>query len=128
LAVTCFQTFHQFKVSEQAQIAEVIFYFRAEIAGEAQAFALVDLFSEPDKEFLKESYGTVWSCGHGGSEHLQVITAKSILAVVAMVPHSLADGLRDGISQTLIFWLKSLDLTLCTYRAMNRTTTLWMTL
>ncbi|KAJ6564264.1 hypothetical protein B0H19DRAFT_893705, partial [Mycena capillaripes] len=69
------------------QIAEVLFYFRAEIAGEAKAFALVDLFSDPDEDSLRESYGTVWSCSHGGGEHLFVAPAQSILAVVGMVPH-----------------------------------------
>ncbi|KAJ7220423.1 hypothetical protein B0H12DRAFT_991594, partial [Mycena haematopus] len=69
------------------QIAEVLFYFRAEIADEAKAFALVDVYSEPDEDFIRESYGTVWSAGHGGGEHLCVIPAQAVLSVVAMVPH-----------------------------------------
>ncbi|KAJ6484804.1 hypothetical protein C8R45DRAFT_829746 [Mycena sanguinolenta] len=76
--------------TEEVGIGEVLFYFRAEITGEPVAFALIDWYSEPDEEFLRESYGTVWSCGHGGGEHLSVIPAKAILSVVSMVPHTLA--------------------------------------
>ncbi|KAJ7207714.1 hypothetical protein B0H12DRAFT_1034444, partial [Mycena haematopus] len=82
-------------IIEQLQIAEVLFYFRAEIADEAKAFALVDVYSEPDEDFIRESYGTVWSAGHGGGEHLCVIPAQAVLSVVAMVPHSLAPGAAE---------------------------------
>ncbi|KAF8126643.1 hypothetical protein K438DRAFT_1494291, partial [Mycena galopus ATCC 62051] len=67
--------------------AEVQFFFRALIQGEATAFALVDLFSRPDEDFLQESYETVWSCGHGQGTHLTVIPVKTIRSVVSMIPH-----------------------------------------
>jgi hypothetical protein len=73
----------------------VLFYFRAEIEQEPNAFALVDLYSDPDEEFIRESYSTVWSCGQAGGEHLFVIPAKSILSIVAMIPHSLAPGAAE---------------------------------
>jgi hypothetical protein len=69
---------------------EVHFYFRAKIQDEVQAFALADLYSQPDEEFLEESYHTVWSYGHGQGEHLAVVPVQNILAVVAMIPHSIA--------------------------------------
>ncbi|KAJ6535144.1 hypothetical protein B0H19DRAFT_1004445, partial [Mycena capillaripes] len=77
------------------QIAEVHFYFRAEIQGTVQTLALVDLYSEPDEEFAHESYNTVIICGHGKGEHLAVIPAKSILSVVAMVPLSIIPGSNE---------------------------------
>ncbi|KAK7012424.1 hypothetical protein R3P38DRAFT_2550257, partial [Favolaschia claudopus] len=54
--------------------------------------ALVDCYSSPDAKFLEDSYGTVWSCSQGGGEYLSVSPAKSIRAVVALVPHDLAPG------------------------------------
>lgn len=56
---------------------------------------MVDLYSDPDEEFLRESYNTVWSYGHGEGKHLKVIDAKSVLSVVAMVPHSIVPGAKE---------------------------------
>ncbi|KAF8209723.1 hypothetical protein K438DRAFT_2058579 [Mycena galopus ATCC 62051] len=77
------------------QIAEVQFFFRAQIQGEAIALALVNLFSSPDEEFLHESYETVWSCAHGQGTHQLVIPVKTILFVVSMIPHSIVPGVTD---------------------------------
>ncbi|KAJ7745021.1 hypothetical protein DFH07DRAFT_749135 [Mycena maculata] len=82
-------------LSKEIAISEVHFFFRAEVAGLPQAFALVDLYSQPDEDFIRESHSTVWSCGHGEGKHLRVIPAQSILSVVAMVPHDLAAGAAE---------------------------------
>ena len=76
-------------------LSEVQFFFRAEFQGTPYAFALVDVYSAPYLDFLEESFNTVWSCGHGRGQHLTVIPAKDILAVVAMVPHSIIPGAAE---------------------------------
>ncbi|KAJ6529004.1 hypothetical protein B0H19DRAFT_889358, partial [Mycena capillaripes] len=77
------------------QLAEVHFYFRAKIQGTADTLALVDLYSEPDEEFLRDSYGTVAICAHGEGKHLVVIPVKDILSVVAMVPLTIIPGASE---------------------------------
>ena len=56
-------------------------------------FALVELYSTPDQEILRQSYDTVYSCGLAPGEHLMVIAVDLICSVVAMVPHSPEPGL-----------------------------------
>ncbi|KAJ7090488.1 hypothetical protein C8R44DRAFT_648205 [Mycena epipterygia] len=53
---------------------------------EPEAFAVGDMYSQPDENLLQESYNTVWFSDHGMGEHLVVIPVKTILSVVAMVP------------------------------------------
>jgi hypothetical protein len=72
---------------ENHEIGEVHFFFRAKIDGKPQGFALVDLYSQSNEDLLRESYHTVWSCEYEKGKHLCVVPAKSILLVVAMVPH-----------------------------------------
>ncbi|KAJ7016263.1 hypothetical protein C8F04DRAFT_982266 [Mycena alexandri] len=73
-------------------LGEIQFFFRAQIDGVAQAFALIDHYSDPDEEILQKSYKTVWLCDHGQGKFLIVIPAKTIISVVAMFPHSLIPG------------------------------------
>ncbi|KAJ7092160.1 hypothetical protein C8R44DRAFT_719616 [Mycena epipterygia] len=93
----------KFFLNTMQAIAEIHFFFRAELDGEAQAFALVDLYSEPDEDLCLQSHNTVWSCAHGGGEHLRVITVKSIISVVAMVPHSVVPGGSERYSADSYF-------------------------
>lgn len=55
--------------------------------GVVHTYALVEFYSEPDPILLQKSHGTVWSCSYEPGKHLGIISAKSILSVVAMVPH-----------------------------------------
>ena len=50
-----------------------------------QTLAMVSLYSSPHTGLLKHSYYTVWSCTHLGD--MTVVDVKSIVSVVAMVPH-----------------------------------------
>ncbi|KAJ6479848.1 hypothetical protein C8R45DRAFT_906210 [Mycena sanguinolenta] len=76
-------------------IGEVQFYFRAKFDdGTDHAFALVELYSAPCPNLLDLSYGTVWSSYLEPGQHLCVVWVKSILSVVAMVPHELEEELR----------------------------------
>ncbi|KAF8968969.1 hypothetical protein BDZ97DRAFT_1635169, partial [Flammula alnicola] len=72
---------------DKVDFAEVQFYFHGMINEERQPLALVSLFSEPDPALLQASYQTVYSVqklAHG----LCVINAKSIIAVIAVIPHN----------------------------------------
>ena len=65
-------------------IAEVHFYFRLTLGSRDLTLACISCYSQPHEGLLKASRGTLWSCARGVTE---VIDAKSISAVVAMVPH-----------------------------------------
>jgi hypothetical protein len=64
----------------------VKFFFQGNINGETVALALVSIYSPPDTDLLAESYGTLYTCKYQGDNCLEVILAKDILSVVAMVP------------------------------------------
>ena len=55
------------------------------------------MWSEPDPQLLKESSQAVYASIYRGQDTLQVIEAKSIVAVVAMVPMRPADGDRSQL-------------------------------
>ncbi|KAJ7653464.1 hypothetical protein B0H17DRAFT_1147055 [Mycena rosella] len=44
------------------EIAEVHFFFMAEVEGTREALVLANLYSQPDKEMLRASHRTVWWC------------------------------------------------------------------
>lgn len=49
--------------------------------------ALVSVYSPPDEKLLADSTGALMSCKYFGSQSYRVINIKSIVAVVAMIPH-----------------------------------------
>jgi hypothetical protein len=55
-------------------------------------YALVSVWSDPDLDMLRASFNTVYSCAYTGQLNLQVIDAKMIISVVAMVPMKPRDG------------------------------------
>ena len=66
------------------------------LGGEARGFALVSLYSPPISYLLNHTYSTLIVCRYQGEVTLEVIDAKSILSVVAMVPFRYAvDGLNN---------------------------------
>ena len=73
--------------NRQERFAEVKYYFMAKVAEAQIPVALISLFSLPDEALLRASSGAVLSCKPGTS--LAVVSAKSILSVVAMVPHTI---------------------------------------
>ena len=62
------------------------------IKEEQVPLALILLYSLPDFQLMKASSNTVLSCIHQEDQGLIVINVKSILAGVAMVPHSNGDS------------------------------------
>lgn len=71
------------------QFGEVQYYFKLTLVPDspAQAFAMVSVYSPPDKDLLAQSSHTLWSCCYRGEQRLQIIDVHSIQAVVAMIPH-----------------------------------------
>jgi hypothetical protein len=69
------------------RFAQVYYYFWALVKEMETTLALVSLYSLPHRELLEYSYHTLLSCTYGGDSHLQVIDIKSIMSVIAMVPH-----------------------------------------
>lgn len=49
---------------------------------------MISLYSLPDRDLLRSSSNTLWSCTYRGNTSLAVVDVKEISAVVAMVPHS----------------------------------------
>lgn len=69
------------------RIADVLFYFYLRFGEELFPLALVNLFSIPDEELLKESSGTVYLSKYiDEPESLWVFSIKSIHSVVSMFP------------------------------------------
>jgi hypothetical protein len=54
-----------------------------------ETFALVSTYCPPHEGILQRSHNTLWSCTHGRIENMEIISVKTILAVVAMIPHKL---------------------------------------
>jgi hypothetical protein len=67
------------------EVAEVRFFFIVTIGSRDITLACVSCYSQPHDSLLQASRGTLWSCERQGT--IKVIDVKSILAVVAMVPH-----------------------------------------
>ncbi|KAM6492197.1 hypothetical protein JOM56_011921, partial [Amanita muscaria] len=69
--------------------AEVQYYFTWMIENENRALAMASFYSEPDMMFFKNSYESLWVSKYLGEHGYQVIDAKCIQAVVAMIPFPL---------------------------------------
>ena len=68
------------------------FYFRDKHAGIEHTYALISVWSEPNPRLLEESSQAVYACAYRGQDNLLVIEAKTIFAVVAMIPMQPAKG------------------------------------
>ena len=72
----------------QTEFVEVQYFFKLTLEpGRPSAFAMVSVYSRPDADLLQQSSNALWSCKYRGKEELVVIDVKSIMSVVAMVPH-----------------------------------------
>ncbi|EIW80973.1 hypothetical protein CONPUDRAFT_56343 [Coniophora puteana RWD-64-598 SS2] len=76
---------------------------------EVHSLALVQLYSKPHARMLELSNGQVYSSTHGGEASLCLIDVKSFLAVVGMVPHTLA-ALDDTNDQPRFFLAEKMGL------------------
>jgi hypothetical protein len=68
---------------------------------------MISVYSAPHQDLLQLSYNTLWSCTHHGDNSLIVIDVKSILAVIAMVPHQ--PFLQDPIKRYFLVEKPGLD-------------------
>lgn len=68
------------------KIAEVQYFFQADVQGSRRTFALVSVYSPPNDSLLKRSSGALAVCTYRGSTALKVVPTTSILSVVGMVP------------------------------------------
>jgi len=68
------------------KIAEVQYFFQAEVQHVTKTFALVSLYSSPNESLLRKSSGALTVCKYKGPSSLKVIPASSIMSVVGMVP------------------------------------------
>jgi hypothetical protein len=74
--------------------AEVQFFFQilpSALHEEFEPLALVSLYSDPDRDLLRTSSETFYTCTYQGQAGLAVVKATYIQSVVAMVPHVLND-------------------------------------
>ena len=81
--------------NNEIHFAEVSFYFLAKVHGIQSALAVVTLYSLPDSRLLEASSGAVVSCVLT-SVHA-VVPVKAILAVIAMIPHSVNNRNRQFV-------------------------------
>ncbi|RDX43646.1 hypothetical protein OH76DRAFT_1360979 [Lentinus brumalis] len=68
------------------RFAEVQYYFPYDINGRLEGLAMIAPFSSPDAALLTYSRGTLMACTHPGDTAREVIFARDIVSVVAMVP------------------------------------------
>ena len=74
---------------------EVKFYFFKIFGDKLWAFALISLYSSPNKYLLQHTHDTLTACRYFGDCTLAIIDVKLTLSVIVMVPFSfLIDG--DG--------------------------------
>jgi len=78
--------FYQFKIDGITNFAEVCFFFQMKTDTVERSLALVSVYVQPNHEFYKFSHNTVWTCVDEGDLGPQVIDAKTITAVVSMIP------------------------------------------
>ncbi len=72
------------------RFAEVQYYFAFQAHGRARddlkGLAMIAPFSAPDPALMQYSRNTLLACTHPGNDTREVIFAKDIVSVVAMVP------------------------------------------
>jgi len=97
---------------DNIDFGEAQFYFHGAINGKRHAFALVSLFSAPNPALLKDSHQTVYSVKKL-SQGLHVVEAKTIIAVIAAIPHDHKINGED--EQRYFIWEKmGMDMALLT--------------
>ncbi|KIJ13970.1 hypothetical protein PAXINDRAFT_80092 [Paxillus involutus ATCC 200175] len=77
--------FVKLKIDGELRFAEVKYYARIKVNADFETIACISLFSQPDQQLLRLSWHTILSCIP--QNDIQIVDVKSILSVVAMVPH-----------------------------------------
>ena len=83
----------QLNVTGNLELAEIQYFFQLIINSKMQTLALVSVYSPVDRDLLKESYNTLWTCTYQGDQALKVIDVTMITAVIALLP---LPGGQDG--------------------------------
>jgi hypothetical protein len=95
--VTGFSMQFASRLPEGFEVGEVQYYFKYDLEPNVStALAMISVFGVPNRALLQDSLGTLWaarSCAAG----MQVIPAKSILSVVAMVPFPAERGASEEV-------------------------------
>lgn len=68
------------------ELAEVYYFVLFQVEGAQHAVAVVSLYGKPHKELLAKSSNTYYTVQHLRNAGICVVPAKSIIAVVAMIP------------------------------------------
>ncbi|KAI0684207.1 hypothetical protein BC835DRAFT_1293604 [Cytidiella melzeri] len=100
-------------VKVDPSFAEVRYFFKLQLRDEEdeQAFAMVDIYSPPDRNLLTESSNTLWSCTRqAGDLGLCVVPITHIKSVVALVPHPPMDNLALGDFSNQVFVVEKMGL------------------
>lgn len=66
--------------------AEVKYFFRLAFGPEIHTLFVGSVFSPPDSDLLRSSFGVVYACHYQGDNNLEVFRACDIKSVVAMIP------------------------------------------
>jgi len=74
----------------------VKYYFTKTFGDTSEALAVVSLYSPPNEYLLRLTYDTLCVCEYQGEGAVVVISVKSILSVVAMVPFPFLIGGRGN--------------------------------
>ncbi|EJD40585.1 hypothetical protein AURDEDRAFT_69893, partial [Auricularia subglabra TFB-10046 SS5] len=83
------------KVTDVTEYGEVRYFFQLKFrrTNELRTLAMVSFCTRPDARLLEMSSGMLWSVQHQGDAGLRVVDHRTIVAVVAIVPHSPLLGL-----------------------------------
>jgi hypothetical protein len=95
----------------ERRYAEVLYFFVVCKGDIQHTLAAVQIFTLPDPQLLKESYGTLHVCRFPGEEGLVIVDAKTLTDVVGMVPfHRPVQGGGDP-NQGEFFPIEKISLT-----------------
>ncbi|KAI0372483.1 hypothetical protein BV20DRAFT_939965 [Pilatotrama ljubarskyi] len=97
------------------KFAEVQYFFRYTLNGVKRAFAMVSMFSPPDRAILTESVGALLACMYQGDASRAVIPITDIMSVIAMVPlplspHETALPSAEQLKENRFFVVEKLGL------------------
>ena len=88
-------TLSQFQSNHSICFGEVKYYFQLEVAKQVHTLAMVSVYTNPDENLLKQSSDTLCVVCYRSTE---VIDAKSICSVVALIPFILSKEEKQNLT------------------------------
>ena len=76
------------------EYAEVLFFFKLDLATGSRGFAMVAMYSNPNRDLLSCSYNTVVSLQHQGDDGVVVIGIECIITTLALPPQPVVTSER----------------------------------